>query len=77
MQETPVQSLGWEDLLEKGRLPTPGFWPREFHGLYSPWGSKQSGTTEQLSLTQSLSYTSAVEPRLLLLVCQQEETFPA
>ena len=20
------------------RLPTPGFWPGEFHGLYSPWG---------------------------------------
>ena len=20
------------------RLPTPVFWPREFHGLYSPWG---------------------------------------
>ena len=19
------------------RLPTPIFWPREFHGLYSPW----------------------------------------
>ena len=25
MQETPVQFLGWEDLLEKGRLPTPVF----------------------------------------------------
>ena len=32
MQVTPVLFLGWEDLLEKGRLPTPGFWPREFHG---------------------------------------------
>ena len=21
-------------------LPTPVFWPREFHGLYSPWGWK-------------------------------------
>ena len=20
------------------RLPTPEFWPGEFHGLYSPWG---------------------------------------
>jgi len=20
------------------RLPTPVFWPGEFHGLYSPWG---------------------------------------
>ena len=31
------------------RLPTPVFWPGEFHGLYSPWGGKQSDTTEQLS----------------------------
>ena len=39
MWETWVQSLGWEDPLEKGkRLPTPVFLPREFHGLYSPWG---------------------------------------
>ena len=22
------------------RLPTPLFWPREFHGLYSPWGCR-------------------------------------
>ena len=28
------------------RLPTPVFWPREFHGLYSPWGRKESDTTE-------------------------------
>ena len=33
MQETPVQFLGWEDPLEKERLPTPVFWPGEFHGL--------------------------------------------
>ena len=32
------------------RLPTPVFWPGEFHGLYSPWGRKDSDTTEQLSL---------------------------
>ena len=28
------------------RLPTPVFWPREFHGLYSPWGHKESDNTE-------------------------------
>ena len=28
------------------RLPTPIFWPREFHGLYSPWGCKESDMTE-------------------------------
>ena len=32
------------------RLPTPVFWPRELHGLYSPWGSKESDMTERLSL---------------------------
>ena len=24
------------------RLPTPVFWPRKFHRLYSPWGHKES-----------------------------------
>ena len=43
--ETWVQSLGCKDFLEeKGK--TPGFWPAEFHGLCSPWGCKESDTTE-------------------------------
>ena len=25
---------------------TPVFWPGEFHGPYSPWGHKESDTTE-------------------------------
>ena len=36
-----------------GRSPGEGkgyplqiFWPGEFHGLYSPWGRKESDTTE-------------------------------
>ena len=33
--ETWVRSLGWEDPLEKERLPTPIFWPGEFHGQRS------------------------------------------
>ena len=32
------------------RLPTPVFWPGEFHGLYSPWGRKDLDRTERLSL---------------------------
>ena len=28
------------------RLPTPVFWPGEFHGLYNPRGHKESDTTE-------------------------------
>ena len=42
------------------RLPTPVFWPGEFHGLYSPWGRKESDTTERLSLSKlgkNLSFT--------------------
>ena len=46
MWETWVRSLGWEDPPEKGRLPTPVFWPGEFHGLSSPWGLKELDTTE-------------------------------
>ena len=41
-----------------GRCPGEGIgypllwvlWPGEFHGLYSPWGLKESDTTERLSL---------------------------
>ena len=51
--ETWVQSLGWEDPLEKRKATTPVFWPGEFHGLYSPWGHKESDTTEQLLLSFS------------------------
>ena len=36
------------------RLPTPVFWPEEFHGLYSPWDHKESDTTERLSLSLAL-----------------------
>ena len=31
-------------------LLTPVLWPGEFRRLYSPWGHKESDTTEQLSL---------------------------
>ena len=34
------------------RLPTPVFWPGEFHGLYSLWGCKESDVTERLSLSK-------------------------
>ena len=55
MQETWVQSLGWEDPLEKGRLPTPVFLPGKSHRQrslagYSPWDHKESDMTEQLKL---------------------------
>ena len=31
------------------RLPTPLFLPAKLHGLYSPWGHKESYTPEHLS----------------------------
>ena len=40
------------------RLPTPVFWPGGFHGLYSPWGRKESDTTEWLSLQSLYLYLS-------------------
>ena len=49
-RETWVWSLGWEG------LPTPVFWPGEFHGLHSPWGRRESDMTERLSLSVSVLY---------------------
>ena len=56
MWKTRVQSLGWEDLLEKGMATHPIFLHGEFHGQrslagYSPWGCKKSDMTEQLTLS--------------------------
>ena len=54
MQETQVQSLGQENLLEKKMATTSLFLPGEFHGkrslaCYSPWGHKESKMTRQLT----------------------------
>ena len=43
------------------RLPTPIFWHGEFHGLYSPWGRKESDITERLSLSLSFAWTASSE----------------
>ena len=51
MWETWVRTLGWEDPLERKRLPTPVSWPGKFHRLYSPWGHKESDMTKELSLS--------------------------
>ena len=51
MQEIQVQSLGWEDPLEKVMATTPVFVPGESHGQrslvgHSPQGHTQLDTTE-------------------------------
>ena len=50
-------------------LPTPVFWPGEFHGLYSPWGLKESDTTEQLSLHFTSVYIKGSEQNLTSNPC--------
>ena len=45
----PVQSWVRKICWRKEKLSTPVFWPGEFHGLYSPWGLKESDMTEWLS----------------------------
>ena len=58
----------------KERLPTPVFWPGEFHGLYSAWGHEESDTTEQLShsrthiaFLQLLSFAKVKKQCILIL----------
>ena len=55
-QETWVWSLGQEDPLEEDMAATPVFLPGKTHGQrslvgYSPWGGKESDTTEWLTHT--------------------------
>ena len=58
MQETQVQSLGWEDPLEKGMAPTLVFLPGKFHRQrslagYSSRDHKESNMTERLTHTHT------------------------
>ena len=48
MQETWLQSLGWEDPLEEARQPTPVFLPRQSYGLrrLAGYSDEESDTTE-------------------------------
>ena len=55
MQETWVRSLGWEDSLEKGMATHSSILAWRIPGTeelagYSPWGHKESDTTERLTL---------------------------
>ena len=56
MWEARVRSLSREDPLEKEMATTPVLLPGKSHGLrslvgYSPWGRKESDTTERLHFT--------------------------
>ena len=66
MQETSVLSLGLQDPLEKGMtihfrfLPGKSCGQRRLVG-YNPWGPKELGTTEQLTLSLSLYFNQRLE----------------
>ena len=68
MWETWVQSLGWEDVLQKEMATHSSIlaWriPRDRGAWldYSPWSHKESDTTEQLSTRTSLQSTVMVPP---------------
>ena len=78
MQETRVQSLGQEDLLEKGRKSTPVFLPREFHRqrslvVYSPWDCKDSDSsylayTYVITISSFLDTIQPITSSMLLLL---------
>ena len=56
MRETWVSSLGLEYSWRREQLPTPVFWPGEFHGQrslagYSPWGRKALDTTAAFTIS--------------------------
>ena len=58
MQETWVRSLGQEDPWRRKWQPTPVFLNGKSHGWrslagYSPWGHKESDTTERLHFNSS------------------------
>ena len=61
VQETWVQLLGWEDPLEKEMATHFSILAWKSHGHRSlvgcsPWGLKESDTTEQLTLIYLLTY---------------------
>ena len=47
MQESWVQSLGWEDPLEKGMATHSSILAWRISWTVYPWGLKESDTTEQ------------------------------
>ena len=62
VQETWVWSLGLEDAQRRKWVPTPVFLPGKSHGQrslasYSPWGHKESDTTEQPTHSSILGKT--------------------
>ena len=79
MQETQVPSLD-QGMIPRRRecLPTPGFLPGESHRWrnlvgYSPWGRKESDTTERLTLMKHcITIPKSKKPQISNPVWPQE-----
>ena len=82
MQETGVQSLGQEDPVEKEMATHSSVLAWEIHGQrslvgYSPWGHKESDTTEiDLTNTHMLINYSPFPTRVASLVAQLVKNLP-
>ena len=68
-----VRKIPWR----RERLPTPVFFPGEFHAhrslaSYSPWGCKESDTTEQLTLSLRIRPWTTCSGSCVLLLCDAE-----
>ena len=71
IQETWVQSLGWEDHLEEGMQPTPVFLPEE-----SSW-TEEAGWLQSVGLQrvrQDWSYLACMHARIFVYACSPHLT---
>ena len=63
------QRVGHDWVTELTDWPTSVFSPGEFHGLYRPWGCKESDTTERLSLSLSFSFIGVYKWLYMKEIC--------
>ena len=66
MQETWFDSWVGKIPWRSKRLFALVFLPREFHGLYSPWGCRELDTTERLSFFHNNLYLFLIEQSLII-----------
>ena len=66
MWETRIQSLGWDDPLEKGTATHSSILAWRIWFLYSPWDHKESDTTEHLFKKKNNSAGENQYPHLTL-----------
>ena len=89
MQETWVQSLGCEDLLEKEMATHSSIlawkipWTEEPGGLYSPWGHRESDMTERLNnnslinLIGNKSFFKSLSSQIIITINKTKLTYHA